>query len=68
MFVCASPLSMTEQVGGKSVEVDQEVESNFIIVALVSQLNDLNTKISEVENQCKCKGKYIPPRTRKSSR
>ena len=59
----ADLLRMKKGVGVKPVEAYQEVESNFIIAALVSQLKDLTTKISEVENHCDCKGKYIP-RTR----
>ena len=59
---------MTEGVGGKPVEADQEVEGDFTLAALVFQLNDLTTKISEVENQCKRQGRYIPPYARTKSR
>ena len=37
-------------VGGMSIEADRVVEGDFKLLALVSQLNDLTTKFSEVEN------------------
>ena len=51
---------MAEESGGKSAMVNQEVEGDFLLVVLVTQLNDLATKFSEVQNQCKCQGRYVP--------
>uniref|UniRef100_M1D9Z1 Integrase core domain containing protein n=1 Tax=Solanum tuberosum TaxID=4113 RepID=M1D9Z1_SOLTU len=55
------PLSMAEVVGGKSIEADREVEGDLKLTALVSQLNDLTTKIPEVENQWKRQGRPRGP-------
>uniref|UniRef100_M1DP70 Integrase core domain containing protein n=1 Tax=Solanum tuberosum TaxID=4113 RepID=M1DP70_SOLTU len=59
---------MTKGVGVKPVEADQEVKGDFEIAALVSQLNDLTTKICEVENQFKRQWRYILPHARKKCR
>uniref|UniRef100_M1DUU3 Uncharacterized protein n=1 Tax=Solanum tuberosum TaxID=4113 RepID=M1DUU3_SOLTU len=59
---------MAEGVGGKSVEADREVRGDLKLTVLVSQIIDLTTKISKVENQCKRQGRYIPPHERKESR
>uniref|UniRef100_M1DLS7 Uncharacterized protein n=1 Tax=Solanum tuberosum TaxID=4113 RepID=M1DLS7_SOLTU len=44
--------------GDNSAETSQGVERNFELTALVTQLNKLSTKITEVENQCKSQGRY----------
>uniref|UniRef100_M0ZKZ6 Uncharacterized protein n=1 Tax=Solanum tuberosum TaxID=4113 RepID=M0ZKZ6_SOLTU len=59
---------MAEENGCKLAETNQEVERDFKLTALVTQLNDLATKISEVEDQCKSQGRYIPPHERKKPR
>uniref|UniRef100_M1D8U8 Uncharacterized protein n=1 Tax=Solanum tuberosum TaxID=4113 RepID=M1D8U8_SOLTU len=61
-------LSITEGRGGKSVEINQGVEGDSKLKALVSQLNDLATKIKEMVNQCKRQGKHPLPHQQKSSR
>lgn len=48
---------MPNRYSDKFVETGQEVERNFMITALVTQLNDLATKILEVEVQCNKKGR-----------
>lgn len=57
---------MTEGVGGKPIEADHEVEGDFTVASLVSQINCLTTKIFEVEDQCRRQGKYIPLHTKKT--
>uniref|UniRef100_M1DTN7 Uncharacterized protein n=1 Tax=Solanum tuberosum TaxID=4113 RepID=M1DTN7_SOLTU len=59
---------MVEGKGSKSAETSSGVERDFKLTALLTQLNELATKISKVENQCKSQGRYIPPHERKQSR
>lgn len=47
-------------MGGKLVKADREIEADFKLTALVSQLKDLTTKIFEVENHCKRQRRYMP--------
>lgn len=41
---------MTKGNTGMSAEANQEVEEDFMLTSLVSQQNDLATKITEVED------------------
>uniref|UniRef100_M1DH26 Integrase core domain containing protein n=1 Tax=Solanum tuberosum TaxID=4113 RepID=M1DH26_SOLTU len=50
-------LSMAGGNGDNSVEMSQEIERDFEFTALVNQLNELSTKITEVENQCRNQGR-----------
>uniref|UniRef100_M1DIR6 Integrase core domain containing protein n=1 Tax=Solanum tuberosum TaxID=4113 RepID=M1DIR6_SOLTU len=59
---------MAEGSGGKLARMNQEVEGDFKLVALTTQLNDLATKISKVENQCKSQRGHIPPYEQERSR
>ena len=52
---------MAEGTSDKSAEMNKEVEGVFKLYTLVTQLSDLTNKISEVENQCKTQGRYMPP-------
>ncbi|KAH0689081.1 hypothetical protein KY289_016439 [Solanum tuberosum] len=54
--------------GGKSIEINQSVEGDSKLKALVSQLNDLATKIKEVENRYKLQGKQSLPHEQEISR
>uniref|UniRef100_M1AX13 Uncharacterized protein n=1 Tax=Solanum tuberosum TaxID=4113 RepID=M1AX13_SOLTU len=65
---CKDTLSMAEGNGRKLVETNQEVERDFMLTTLVTQLNDLSTKISKVEDQCRSQGTYISPHEQKKSR
>lgn len=49
----------------ETVEGDHQVEGDFKVDAVVSQLNDLTTNIYELEDQCRSQGKYITHHTRK---
>uniref|UniRef100_M1DDS1 Polyprotein protein n=1 Tax=Solanum tuberosum TaxID=4113 RepID=M1DDS1_SOLTU len=48
---------MAKGNGSKLAETNQGVERDFNITALVTQVNNLATKISEVEDQCKSQGR-----------
>uniref|UniRef100_M1DE46 Uncharacterized protein n=1 Tax=Solanum tuberosum TaxID=4113 RepID=M1DE46_SOLTU len=52
---------MAEGSGGKLAGANQEVEGDFNLAALATQLNDLATKISRVEYQCKSQRRHISP-------
>uniref|UniRef100_M1DK28 Uncharacterized protein n=1 Tax=Solanum tuberosum TaxID=4113 RepID=M1DK28_SOLTU len=59
---------MAERSGAKLAESIHKVEGVLILTALATQLNNLATKVSEVENQCTSLRKYIPPHERRTSR
>lgn len=52
---------MTKESGVKSAEKNQELEGDFMLTALETQLNVLTTRIRKVGNNNKSKGRYIPP-------
>uniref|UniRef100_M1DNB2 Uncharacterized protein n=1 Tax=Solanum tuberosum TaxID=4113 RepID=M1DNB2_SOLTU len=47
-------------------EINQEVEKDFMLAAVMTQLDELTKKMVKIEVQCKRKGKYIPPHERRS--
>uniref|UniRef100_M1DW65 Uncharacterized protein n=1 Tax=Solanum tuberosum TaxID=4113 RepID=M1DW65_SOLTU len=49
---------MAEGNGGNSAETSQEVERDFKLTALVNQLKELATKISDVETSAIAKGAF----------
>jgi len=46
-------------------EVNQEVEKDFMLAALMTQMDELAKKIVEIEVQCKRKDIYVPPHERR---
>ena len=63
----ADTLRMADERGVRLTLANQEVEGDFMLTVLATQLNDLATKTSEVEVQCNNKGRYIPPHKRERS-
>uniref|UniRef100_M1DVS7 Uncharacterized protein n=1 Tax=Solanum tuberosum TaxID=4113 RepID=M1DVS7_SOLTU len=47
-------------------ETNQEVETDFMLASLMTQMDDLAKKMVKIEIQCKRKDKYIPPHERRS--
>uniref|UniRef100_M1DMY8 Uncharacterized protein n=1 Tax=Solanum tuberosum TaxID=4113 RepID=M1DMY8_SOLTU len=47
-------------------ETNQEVEKDFMLAALMTQMDELAKKMVKIEVQCKRKDKYIPPHERRS--
>lgn len=47
-------------------ETNQEVENDFMLAALITQMDELAKKMVKIEIQCKRKDKYIPPHERRS--
>uniref|UniRef100_M1DQC4 Uncharacterized protein n=1 Tax=Solanum tuberosum TaxID=4113 RepID=M1DQC4_SOLTU len=47
-------------------ETNQEVEKDFMLAALMTQMDELAKNLVKIEIQCKRKDKYIPPHERRS--
>uniref|UniRef100_M1DC34 Uncharacterized protein n=1 Tax=Solanum tuberosum TaxID=4113 RepID=M1DC34_SOLTU len=59
------PYAMAVHLLDHMAEANQEVEKDFILAALMTQMDELAKKIVEIEVQCKRKDKYIPPHERR---
>jgi len=53
--IAQQPYMITAQRLDHMAKTNQEVERDFMLTALVTQLDDLTNKISEIEIQCKGK-------------
>uniref|UniRef100_M1DAI4 Integrase core domain containing protein n=1 Tax=Solanum tuberosum TaxID=4113 RepID=M1DAI4_SOLTU len=50
------------------VETNQEVKENFMMAALMTQMDELAKKVRELDIQCIKKDRYVPPHERRKSK
>lgn len=53
------------QLLDKMAKMNQEVERDYMMVALMAQINELDKKMFKINSKCKKKDKYNPPHERK---
>uniref|UniRef100_M1DKY5 Integrase core domain containing protein n=1 Tax=Solanum tuberosum TaxID=4113 RepID=M1DKY5_SOLTU len=59
--IAKQPYVIVAQLLDQMAEMNQEVEKDFMLAALMTQMDELAKKMMEIEVQCKRKDKYIPP-------
>uniref|UniRef100_M1DIJ2 Uncharacterized protein n=1 Tax=Solanum tuberosum TaxID=4113 RepID=M1DIJ2_SOLTU len=64
--IAKQPYVIAAQLLSKMVETNQEVEKDFMLAALMAQMDQLAKKMAKIEIQCKRQDKYIPPHERRS--
>uniref|UniRef100_M1DXD2 Uncharacterized protein n=1 Tax=Solanum tuberosum TaxID=4113 RepID=M1DXD2_SOLTU len=55
------PYAIATHLLDHMTEVNQEVEKDFMLAALMTQMDELAKKIVEIEVQCKRRDIYVPP-------
>uniref|UniRef100_M1DVN9 Retrotransposon gag protein n=1 Tax=Solanum tuberosum TaxID=4113 RepID=M1DVN9_SOLTU len=64
--IAKQPYVIAAQLLNQMAEKNQEVEKDFMLAALMTQMDDLAKKMVKIEVQHKRKDKYIPPHERRS--
>uniref|UniRef100_M1DHA5 Polyprotein protein n=1 Tax=Solanum tuberosum TaxID=4113 RepID=M1DHA5_SOLTU len=59
------PYAIAAHLLNHMAEANQEIEKDFMLAALMTQMDELALKIVEIEVQCKRKDKYVPPHERR---
>uniref|UniRef100_M1E074 Integrase core domain containing protein n=1 Tax=Solanum tuberosum TaxID=4113 RepID=M1E074_SOLTU len=59
------PYAIAAHMFDHMAEANQEVEKDFMLAALLTQMDELAKKIVEIEVQCKKKDMYVPPHERR---
>uniref|UniRef100_M1DI27 Uncharacterized protein n=1 Tax=Solanum tuberosum TaxID=4113 RepID=M1DI27_SOLTU len=55
------PYAIAAHLLDHMAEANQEVEKDFMLAALMTQMDELARKILEIEVQCKRKDRYVLP-------
>jgi len=63
--IAQQPYVIVAQLPDHMAETNQEIERDFILAALINQLDDLAKTMMEIEVQCKRKDRYISPHERR---
>ena len=58
--IAKQPYVIATQLIDQMAETNQEVEKDFILAALMTQMDELAKKIMEIQVQCKRKDTYVP--------
>uniref|UniRef100_M1DQP6 Uncharacterized protein n=1 Tax=Solanum tuberosum TaxID=4113 RepID=M1DQP6_SOLTU len=64
--IAKQPYGIATQLFNQMAETNLKVEKDFMLAALMTQMDELAKKMVKIEIQCKRKDKYIPPHERKS--
>uniref|UniRef100_M1DUA1 Retrotransposon gag protein n=1 Tax=Solanum tuberosum TaxID=4113 RepID=M1DUA1_SOLTU len=64
--IAKRPYVIVAQLLNQMVETNQEVEKDFMLAALMAQMDELAKKMVKIKIQYKKKDKYIPPHERRS--
>jgi len=61
------PYAIAVQLLDNMAKMSQEVEKDFLMTALMTQMDELKRNMVKVEAHCKRKDKYIPPHNRRNN-
>uniref|UniRef100_M1DXV6 Retrotransposon gag protein n=1 Tax=Solanum tuberosum TaxID=4113 RepID=M1DXV6_SOLTU len=64
--IAKQPYVIAARLLNQMAETNQEVEKDFMLAALMTQMDELAKKMVKIEVQCKRKDKYIPLHERRS--
>uniref|UniRef100_M1DZW1 Uncharacterized protein n=1 Tax=Solanum tuberosum TaxID=4113 RepID=M1DZW1_SOLTU len=64
--IAKQPYVIVARVLNQMAETNQDVEKDFMLASLMTQMDELDKKMKKIEVQCKRKATYIPPHERRS--